>query len=182
MSHKLTLWPSGEVLDVNATEPLMQQLKKAGKAIKSSCGGCATCSDCVIIVKSGEGNLTPPTFEELRLLGNVFHITKERLSCQTRLTGDATVDISAHEKTVSLSKEGPAKAPKAQVVVRKKDEVLEKQQARELQKQAKPKDTWHKHWEKTDEKDPDAVQRPKHLGGNKRPKPFTTGGDPDSET
>lgn len=182
MSHKLTLWPSGEVIDVNATEPLMQQLKKAGKAIKSSCGGCATCSDCVIVVKSGEGSLTPPTFEELRLLGNVFHITKERLSCQTKLTGDATIDISAHEKKVTLSKEGPgAKAPKPGVVVRKKDEVLEKQQARELEKEAaqRPKDSWHKHWEKTEDKD--ASNRPKHLGGNKRPKPFTTGGDPDSE-
>ena len=73
---KCTLWPSGEVLDLNGEETLLGQLKKAGKKIKSSCGGCATCSDCVVVVKSGERNLTAQTFEELRLLGNVFHITK----------------------------------------------------------------------------------------------------------
>ena len=98
MSYKVTLWPSGEVLELNGEENLLQQLKKAGKKIKSSCGGCATCGDCVLVVKSGEMNLSPQSFEELRLLGNVFHITKERLSCQTKITGDVTLDISGHEK------------------------------------------------------------------------------------
>jgi ferredoxin len=101
---KVTLWPSGEVLEFNEEETLLQQLKKSGKKIKSSCGGCATCSDCTIIVKSGEMNLTPQTFEELRLLGNVFHITKERLSCQTKITGDVTLDITLHEKNTFTGK------------------------------------------------------------------------------
>src|SRR6476620_3773409 len=96
--YKCTLWPSGETLELNGEETLLKQLKDQGKKIKSSCGGCATCSDCVVVVKSGEMNLTPQTFEETRLLGNVFHITRERLSCQTKVTGDVTLDISAHEK------------------------------------------------------------------------------------
>ncbi len=172
MSHKLTLWPSGEVLEVNGTEPLLTQLKKAGKAIKSSCGGCATCSDCVIVVKGGEASLTPPTFEELRLLGNVFHITKERLSCQTKLTGDAVIDISAHEKTISLSKDAPKVVSKnPSVVVRKKEEVQEKQLKSQEKEGAKQQDAWYRHWEKPNDKE--ASERPKHLGGNKRPKPFT---------
>jgi hypothetical protein len=53
---KCTLWPSGEVLEVNSEESLLSQLKKAGKKIKSSCGGCASCGDCVVVIKSGELN------------------------------------------------------------------------------------------------------------------------------
>jgi ferredoxin, 2Fe-2S len=159
---KLTLWPSGEVLEVNSEENLFTQLKKAGKTIKSSCGGCASCSDCVIVVKSGEDALNPSGFEELRLLGNVFHITKERLSCQLKISGDVTIDISAHEKKSKKQIQAPEKKP--QVVVRKKAD-LEKVEPKTFEKKEDP---WFKHWEKDA---PDA-SKAKHLGGNKRPKPF----------
>ena len=53
--------------------------------IKSSCGGVASCTDCRIKVIAGEDSLTTPPFEEVQLLGNVFHITKERLSCQAKI-------------------------------------------------------------------------------------------------
>ena len=72
--------------------------------MKSSCGGHASCSDCVIKVRSGESNLTEPTFEEINLLGNVFHITKERLSCQTKVLGDVTIDVSGHDKMTDKEK------------------------------------------------------------------------------
>src|SRR5205085_1439537 len=113
MTYKCTLWPSGEVIDVDGERSLFEQLKKAGKKIKSSCGGCATCGDCVIVIKSGELSLNAQPFEETRLLGNVFHITKERLSCQTKVTGDVTIDISAHEKNSSPSKNEPKSVPKS---------------------------------------------------------------------
>lgn len=170
---KCTLWPSGEILDMNGSDTLLNQLKKAGKKIKSSCGGCATCSDCMIIVKSGELNLTPQTFEELRLLGNVFHITKERLSCQTKLTGDVTLDISAHEKSsASSSKTSQTQnaGPKSTGTLLRKREDLEKSAIESKENsQQKTSDTWYKHWEKEGEAD---ASKPKKLGGNKRPKPF----------
>lgn len=169
MSYKCTLWPSGEVLELNGEETLLNQLKKAGKKIKSSCGGCATCSDCMIVVKSGETNLTPQTFEELRLLGNVFHITKERLSCQTKVTGDVTLDISAHEKNTFTGKNEVPQGQKSTKTMLKKREDLEKQAMESKEKnQEKPSDTWYRHWEKEDE----APNKPKKLGGNKRVKPF----------
>jgi uncharacterized 2Fe-2S/4Fe-4S cluster protein (DUF4445 family) len=171
MSHKVTLWPSGEVLDLNGEENLLQQLKKAGKNIKSSCGGCATCGDCMIVIKSGELNLTPQTFEEVRLLGNVFHITKERLSCQTKITGDVTLDISAHEKIKNTGKnERPAIGPKSsQTIVRKREDIEKSSRVNEERSQEKNADTWYRHWE-NQESDP---SKPKRLGGNKRVKPFT---------
>lgn len=174
MSIKCTLWPSGEVLELNSDDTLLAQLKKAGKKIKSSCGGCATCSDCMIVVKSGEMNLTPQTFEELRLLGNVFHITKERLSCQTKVTGDVTIDISAHEKNTFTGK-GEKQVPKSTTTILKKREEVEKA-VRESEEKAgeKPSDTWYRHWESEGETD---SNKPKKLGGNRRPKPFNFNDD-----
>lgn len=171
--YKCTLWPSGEVLELNGEDSLLTQLKKAGKNIKSSCGGCATCSDCTIVVKSGEMNLSPQTFEELRLLGNVFHITKERLSCQTKVSGDVTLDITAHDKSTSSPKSVSKSTPTR---LKKRDEI-EKAAIQSKEKvQEKPSDTWYRHWEKEGE-DPN---KPKKLGGNKRVKPFQfTGNDSD---
>lgn len=170
--HKVTLWPSGEVLEFNEEETLLSQLKKAGKRIKSSCGGCATCSDCTIIIKSGEMNLSSQTFEELRLLGNVFHITKERLSCQTKITGDVTLDISAHEKNVFTGKnEKPevVQGQKGTKTLLKKRENIEKSVVESKEKiQAKPAGDWYRHWENEGEDS----NKPKKLGGNKRVKPF----------
>jgi ferredoxin len=167
--YKVTLWPSGEVLQLNGEDNLLNQLKKAGKKIKSSCGGCATCSDCSIVIKSGELNLTPQTFEELRLLGNVFHITKERLSCQTRITGDVTLDITAHDK--STKSENPmGQGQKSTKTMLKKREDIQKSAIESKEKnQEKPSDTWYRHWENEGGDDP---SKPKKLGGNKRVKPF----------
>lgn len=167
MIHKCTLWPSGETIELNGTDTLLNELKKAGKKIQSSCGGCATCSDCMVVVKSGEMNLTPQTFEELRLLGNVFHITKERLSCQTKVTGDVTLDISHHDKKAATP---AATGPKSTSVILKKREEVEKSvRENEETARAKPEADWYRHWEKegTDE------SKPKKLGGNKRPRAFS---------
>lgn len=163
---KCTLWPSGEVLDLNGEETLLNQLKKSGKNIKSSCGGCATCSDCIVVVKSGELNLTAQTFEELRLLGNVFHITKERLSCQSRLLGDVTIDISAHEKKSTPIIKTVVK--KSSTRLKKREDVEKAVKEKEERVETRPTDTWFKHWE-NEEEDPN---KPKRLGGNKRPRPF----------
>lgn len=61
---------------------LLHFLKRQGIALKSSCGGHASCGDCVIKVQSGDAHLNELRYEEKKLLGNVYHITAERLSCQ----------------------------------------------------------------------------------------------------
>ncbi len=178
MSFKCTLWPSGEVIELKGEKSLLLELKEAGKKIKSSCGGCATCSDCSIIVKSGESNLTPQTFEELRLLGNVFHITKERLSCQAKVLGEVTLDISAHEKATKTESSTSASGPKSTTTKLKKRDDLVKA-ARENEEKGEPKssDSWYKHWEKGEQPE----NQPKKLGGNRRPRSFTYSDDKEDE-
>ena len=103
-SYKVTLKPSGEVVEVEEGKNLLVALREQNIYIKSSCGGHASCTDCIIKIVSGEDYITPPPFEELKLLGNVFHITKERLACQTCLTGDVTIDIGKHDLATDEAK------------------------------------------------------------------------------
>ena len=173
--YTATLMPSGEKIVVNEKKSLLENLKDNGHYIKSSCGGHASCTDCIVKLLTGEDNVNPPEFDELQLMGNVFHITKERLSCQTFLTGDVTVDIAAHDKKederrlknktaafASAKKSGPRVRKREEV-----DEILKERQERYEQKKADGQD-WHKHWEKESDK---PVKR---FGGGKRPKGFRT--------
>lgn len=170
---KLTLHPSGETLEVNENMNLLDRLREEEVYIRSSCGGNGSCSDCMIKVLSGEDNLSPPPFEELQLLGNVFHITKERLACQLKISGDVTIDISHHN--LQADQERREKKNKefanAKIKVKKKEQVdqehIEREQAYEERK--KNRDDWKGHWKK--EKDP---MKPNRLGGGKRPKLFKT--------
>jgi len=177
--HKLTLRHSGEVLELDGETSVLEALREQNIYVKSSCGGNGSCSDCIVKVTAGEDNVTEPTFDEMQLLGNVFHITKERLSCQTKLTGDVTIDVSTHDKAADESKlkakTSSFKKAKSNSTtrVRKKEEVDEIIQERKDKASAKRElqDTeWQKHWEK----DKEDGARPKRLGGGKRPKLFRT--------
>jgi len=97
---KLVLRPSGTSLDVVANRNFLEILRERSIELKSSCGGVATCGDCVVKILDGRDCLNEMPFEETRLLGNVFHITKERLACQTKFKlgneGQVIIDISRH--------------------------------------------------------------------------------------
>lgn len=105
--HKITLLPGNEVIEVEAGANLRESLIKAGHEIKSPCGGCASCGQCIVVIRDGQESLSEVSFEEKQIIGNVFHITQERLSCQTTIqSGDVTVDISGHmkKKTPTVTK------------------------------------------------------------------------------
>ena len=178
-SFKVTLKPSGEVVIVEEGKNLLEALREQNIYIKSSCGGHATCSDCVIKIVSGEDYITPPPFAELKLLGNVFHITKERLACQTCLTGDVTIDIGKHDlatdeaklknKTSNFSKKKlPTRIRKEPDIEKLKTERADERAKAESASLEKT-ETWKKHWEKNQDS-----EAPKKLAGGKRPKFFDT--------
>ena len=178
-TFKVTLKPSGEVVIVEEGKNLLEALREQNIYIKSSCGGHATCSDCVIKIVSGEDYITPPPFSELKLLGNVFHITKERLACQTCLTGDVTIDISKHDlatdeaklknKTSNFTKKKlPTRIRKEPDIKKIRSERADERVKEESANLAKA-ETWKKHWEKNQDS-----EAPKKLAGGKRPKFFDT--------
>jgi 2Fe-2S ferredoxin len=142
---KIKLSHNDQIIEANDSESLLAQLKKNNFAIKSICGGCASCGACIVQIIDGEENLQEPTFEEKQLIGNVFHITKERLACQTYLHGDVTVDITKHLEI------GTKKA----ITVRRTK--AESEQIKET---------------RMEERKERNANKPKKLGGGKKPKAF----------
>jgi ferredoxin len=178
-THKVTLKPEGSVVQIEEGKNLLLALREQNIYIKSSCGGHATCTDCIVKVVSGEDYITPPPFIELKLLGNVFHITKERLACQTCVTGDVTIDIAKHDKETDeaklkkktsqfAKKKGPTKLRKETDVKTLRSERAAERTESEAKK-LQTTETWKNHWEK-----PTGDAAPKKLAGGKRPKFFDT--------
>ena len=144
--YPVTIWPEGNVIEMNGSDSLLEQLKKHDLNIKSACGGCASCGQCMVVITSGSENLNEPSFEEKQLIGNVFHITKERLACQTKVQGAVTVDISIHKDLPSIKPVVTKRRTKEQaenIVTDRREAASEKR-----------KNKTHK------------------LGGGKKPKPF----------
>ncbi|MCO4753369.1 MAG: (2Fe-2S)-binding protein [Bacteriovoracaceae bacterium] len=141
---KIRILPKDIVVDVDSEQDLFAQLKEKGIHINSTCGGCASCARCTITVVEGEENLNEIPFEEKQLLGNVFHITKERLACQTKASGPITIDISMHEQPKKTS-----------VVKRRKKEEVTKIISERIEKSKEKR-----------------KERPKKLGGSRKPRAF----------
>jgi ferredoxin len=71
---------------------------KLSAGIDTACVGKGTCGLCRVKIVSGADNLTAFTDEERKHLGNVYHITKVRLSCRCRVSGDVTIEVVRKKK------------------------------------------------------------------------------------
>ena len=92
----VTFQPSGVVVPGQPGESLFEIGRRSGVPISTSCNGKASCGLCRVAIVAGEEGLTDLNALERRHLGNVYFITKQRLSCQARLTATAvtvTVDV-----------------------------------------------------------------------------------------
>ncbi len=66
---------------------------KVSAGIDTACVGKGTCGLCRVKILSGAEHLNPFTDEERKHLGNVYHLTRVRLSCRARITGDVTLEV-----------------------------------------------------------------------------------------
>jgi 2Fe-2S ferredoxin len=72
---------------------------RASASIDTACVGKGTCGLCRVKIVSGAEHLTAYTDDERKHLGNVYHITKVRLACRTRLMGgDVTIQVVRRKK------------------------------------------------------------------------------------
>jgi len=63
-------------------------------ALEHTCGGNCACTTCHVIVKEGEGNLSPMEDDESDRLDLAAGLTlHSRLACQAVVTGDVVVEI-----------------------------------------------------------------------------------------
>ena len=66
---------------------------RAGVKIETACVGKGTCGLCRVKVIAGDRALAPYGAIDQKHLGNVYFITKTRLSCQAVLVLDADVTV-----------------------------------------------------------------------------------------
>lgn len=71
---------------------------KLGAGVETACVGNGTCGLCRVRVVAGAENLNAYTVEETKHLGNVYHLTKVRLACRCKPTGDVVVEIVRKRK------------------------------------------------------------------------------------
>lgn len=72
---------------------------RVSAAIDTACVGKGTCGLCRVKVLAGAELLSPYSDEELRHLGNLYHLTKVRLSCRARLTAsEGSVEVEVVRK------------------------------------------------------------------------------------
>lgn len=87
----------GEV-EVPEGSTLFEAGAKLAAGIDTSCVGKGTCGLCRVKIISGAEHTGEYTDEERKHLGNVYHLTKVRLSCRTRVTGDVTFEVVRRKK------------------------------------------------------------------------------------
>ena len=89
----MTFLPAGVKIECADGESVFEVGRRAGIAITTACVGKASCGLCRVKIVGGEANLTPLNAAERKHLGNVYFITKLRLSCQARVCGDVVVQL-----------------------------------------------------------------------------------------
>jgi ferredoxin len=85
----VTFLPLGVRGDLAPDESLFELGRRLEVPIATACVGKGTCGLCRVKVLSGEDTLTPVNETERRHLGNVYFLTKRRLSCQMRAANPA---------------------------------------------------------------------------------------------
>jgi ferredoxin len=86
------------VVEVAEGTTLFEAGAKIAAGIDTACVGKGTCGLCRVKIVSGAETLNPFTDEEKKHLGNVYHITKVRLSCRCKVTGDVAIEIVRKKK------------------------------------------------------------------------------------
>ena len=91
---KITFLPDNVTIEVQPGTTVFNAAARAEIAIPSQCGGKCACALCRVKVVEGEGLLSPMRWDEECHMGNAFFLTRERLSCQSQVFGDMTVEIA----------------------------------------------------------------------------------------
>ena len=96
-------------------------------AIPSQCGGRCACALCRVRIVEGAEFVSPMGWDEADHMGTCFHLTGERLSCQSRVYGDVVVEID--EEDVS---ERPRSRYIPPALVRKREKMEKEEELRRV--------------------------------------------------
>lgn len=87
--------PDGVTGEGSDGESVFEIGKRAGVEIETACVGQATCGLCRVKVIEGAEHLSELTDADEKHLGNVYFLTRVRLSCQAFVSGgDVVVELA----------------------------------------------------------------------------------------
>ena len=75
-----------------AGESILEVARRCGAPVHTLCNGIGACVQCKIKVIENPDSLSRPEVLEKDRIGNIFHLTGERLGCQAKIYGDVTVE------------------------------------------------------------------------------------------
>jgi ferredoxin len=87
-----------KLVEVHAGSTLFEAGAKVTAGIDTACVGKGTCGLCRVKIVAGAEHLNPFTDEERKHLGTVYHITKVRLACRSKVAGDVTIQVVRKKK------------------------------------------------------------------------------------
>jgi len=90
---KIHFKPANVSIEVRDGTTVFAAALAAEVAIPSQCGGRCACALCRVRIVQGAERVSPMQWEEASHMGNCFHLTGERLSCQSRVYGEVVVEI-----------------------------------------------------------------------------------------
>ena len=131
---RITFLPADVTVEVHPGTTVFNAAAKAEVAIPSQCGGKCACALCRVEVVSGEELVSPMTWEEEGHMGNVFHLTRERLSCQLRVFGDLVVKIDE-----APAKEQPRGRYIPYSIIRKREKMEQDEELRRVRGDGPPR-------------------------------------------
>ncbi|MEE2757065.1 MAG: 2Fe-2S iron-sulfur cluster-binding protein [Myxococcota bacterium] len=71
---------------------LLDAAQACDAPVHTLCNGIGACVQCKVKVLENPDNLSTPESLETELIGNLYHITQERLGCQARVSGNVTIE------------------------------------------------------------------------------------------
>lgn len=86
------------VVEVHEGSTLFEAGARVTAGIDTACVGKGTCGLCRVKILAGAEHLNAFTDEERKHLGNVYHITKVRLACRSKVAGDVTIQVVRKRK------------------------------------------------------------------------------------
>lgn len=79
-------------IDVPNGATLLEAAHACDAPVHTLCHGIGACVQCKVRVLSGMEHLSPPQAVERDRIGNIFHLTGERMACQARVSGPCVVE------------------------------------------------------------------------------------------
>jgi ferredoxin len=77
---------------VDEGESLLQAAHACEAPVHTLCNGIGACVQCKVRIEAGMDHLSRPNALERDRLGNIFHLTQERLACQSLVAGPVRVE------------------------------------------------------------------------------------------